>query len=129
MGRNYIYKDDFTDPFPKFNGTAVEVWEWISNFIPHFTGYLIDAGIRVNLCKPRWFIYMQQTVSSLVQLMVYRLIGAKLLPESILWSLIIVNPTIRDKFQWNLNKNTNIYCPEDALIFCPENAPGTVVSK
>ena len=23
-------------PFPNFNGTTVEVWEWISNFIPHF---------------------------------------------------------------------------------------------
>ena len=60
--------------------------------------------------------------------MAYRLIGAELLTESMLWSLI-VNPTIRDKFLWNLNKNTNIYCPEDALIFCPENALGTVVSK
>ena len=23
-------------PFPNFNGCTVEVWEWISNFIPHF---------------------------------------------------------------------------------------------
>ena len=36
---NYIhYKvwDEITYPFPNFNGTAVGVWEWISNFIPHF---------------------------------------------------------------------------------------------
>ena len=27
-----------THPFPNFNGAAVEVWEWISNFISHLTG-------------------------------------------------------------------------------------------
>ena len=27
-------------PFPNFNGAAVEVWEWISNFIPHFTWHV-----------------------------------------------------------------------------------------
>ena len=32
------------------NSTAVEVWEWISNCIPHFTGVwlLIQAAIKVN---------------------------------------------------------------------------------
>ena len=25
-----------THPFPNFNGVAFEVWEWISNFTPHF---------------------------------------------------------------------------------------------
>ena len=30
-----------TYPFPNFNGEAVEVWEWISNFIPHFARYVI----------------------------------------------------------------------------------------
>ena len=29
---------EITYPFPNFN---VEVWEWISNFIPHFTVYVI----------------------------------------------------------------------------------------
>ena len=28
--------DEIAYPFPNFNGAAVEVWEWISNFIPHF---------------------------------------------------------------------------------------------
>ena len=28
--------DEITNPFPNLNGGAVEVWEWISNFIPHF---------------------------------------------------------------------------------------------
>ena len=26
--------DEFTYPFPNFNGATVEVWEWISNFVP-----------------------------------------------------------------------------------------------
>ena len=25
-----------TYPFPNFNGCTIELWEWISNFIPHF---------------------------------------------------------------------------------------------
>ena len=36
--------DDISYPFPNFNGTAVEAWEWISNFIPHFTTYVITYG-------------------------------------------------------------------------------------
>ena len=41
---NYIhYKvwDEITYPFPNFNSCTVEVWEWISNFIPCFPGHVI----------------------------------------------------------------------------------------
>ena len=34
--------DEITYPFPNFNGSTVEVWEWISNFILHFTGHVIN---------------------------------------------------------------------------------------
>ena len=30
-------RHEITCPFPNFNGATVEVWEWISNFIPPFT--------------------------------------------------------------------------------------------
>ena len=33
---------EITSPFPNFNGAAVEVWEWINNFITHFTGRVIN---------------------------------------------------------------------------------------
>ena len=33
--------DGITYPFPNFNGTTVEVWEWVSNFIPHFNAHVI----------------------------------------------------------------------------------------
>ena len=33
--------DTIIYPFPNFNGTAVEVWERVSNFIPDFTGHVI----------------------------------------------------------------------------------------
>ena len=33
--------DEITNPFRNFNGCTVEVWEWICNFIPHFTGHMI----------------------------------------------------------------------------------------
>ena len=32
---------EITDPFPNFNASTVEVWEWISNFIQHFIMDLI----------------------------------------------------------------------------------------
>ena len=42
---NYFYykvwDEIITYPFPNFKGAAVEVWEWISNHIPHFTGATI----------------------------------------------------------------------------------------
>ena len=34
--------NEITYPFPYFNGFTVEVWEWVSNAIPHFTGHLIS---------------------------------------------------------------------------------------
>ena len=33
--------DGIISPFPNFNGTTIEVGEWKSNFIPHFTGHVI----------------------------------------------------------------------------------------
>ena len=27
--------DEITYSLPNFNGATVEVWEWISNFVPH----------------------------------------------------------------------------------------------
>ena len=33
--------DEIPYPFPNFNGVTVEVWEWISNFMPYFTGHVI----------------------------------------------------------------------------------------
>ena len=41
---NYIHCKvwgEITYLFPNFNGFTVEVWEWISNFVPHFTGNAI----------------------------------------------------------------------------------------
>ena len=38
---HYELWDEITYPFPNFNGCTVEVWEWISNFIPHFIGHVV----------------------------------------------------------------------------------------
>ena len=32
---------EITYPFSNFKGATVEVWEWISNFIPHFSWHVI----------------------------------------------------------------------------------------
>ena len=55
---NYMHSkvwDEITYQFPNFNSCTIEVWEWISNSIPHFynrCNYLsnIHAGIKVNPC-------------------------------------------------------------------------------
>ena len=40
--------DEFTYPFPNFNGRTVEVWEWIRNFILHFVMNVSTYGIKVK---------------------------------------------------------------------------------
>ena len=44
--------DEISYPFPNFNGSTVDIWEWISNFTPHFPEYVvtIHAGIKVKPC-------------------------------------------------------------------------------
>ena len=39
--------DQITHPFPNINGTTIEIWEWISNFIPHF---IMDAITKTRRC-------------------------------------------------------------------------------
>ena len=39
---HYKLWDEITYPFPNFNGCPVEVYEWISNLIPHFTGHVVN---------------------------------------------------------------------------------------
>ena len=36
-------------PQTNIDGETVEVWEWLSNFIPHFSVHVI-TGIEVKLC-------------------------------------------------------------------------------
>ena len=40
--------DEIIYPLPKFNDAAVEIWKWISNFIPHLThcGLVTPYGDR-----------------------------------------------------------------------------------
>ena len=44
-------------PFPNLNGCTVGVWEWISNFIPHFTGHMFtypswDLNLTIPVKSP-----------------------------------------------------------------------------
>ena len=47
--------DEVTYPFPNFNGCAVEVWEWIRNFTPHFTGQVITdpCWVKMTPCQSK----------------------------------------------------------------------------
>ena len=46
---HYKVWDEINNIFPNVNGATVDVFEWISNFVPHFPGHvLIHAGIKVK---------------------------------------------------------------------------------
>ena len=48
--------DEISFAFTNYNGRAVEVWEWISNFIPHFAGHVIIypfLGLMLNHVSSR----------------------------------------------------------------------------
>ena len=40
--------DEIAYPFLNFNGAAVEIWEWISYFISHFTLVVINFLVRIK---------------------------------------------------------------------------------
>ena len=51
--------DEITYPLPNVNGTTVDVWEWISKSIQHFTGHVVTypcwPGIKIkpyDFCGP-----------------------------------------------------------------------------
>ena len=50
--------DEITYPFPNFSGATVEVWEWISNFIPHF---IMDV-----ITYPCWYPWLMYSLTFLV---------------------------------------------------------------
>ena len=53
--------DEITCPFPNFNGSTIEVWEWMSNFIPHF--------ITDMITDPYWDLSQsqEQDINGLMQ--------------------------------------------------------------
>ena len=46
--------NEITYPFINFNGSSVDVSEWISNFIPHFSGHVITLWVEST--GDRWFL-------------------------------------------------------------------------
>ena len=56
--------DEITDPFPNFNGCTIEVWEWISNFIPHImmdviTYPPVNISIETKIFNKHWYSKVQ----------------------------------------------------------------------
>ena len=54
---------EITYPFPNFNDCAVEVWEWISNFVPHF---LIDVITYPTYDHPSYGMYCSYGMSLMI---------------------------------------------------------------
>ena len=46
--------DEITYPLPNFNGTTVENWEWVCNFIPHYVRDASMIGLKlIHVSKRR----------------------------------------------------------------------------
>ena len=57
LDKNHIHCkvwDEIAYPFPNFNGATVEVWEWISNFTPLFTGHVISYPWIIHVISNHW---------------------------------------------------------------------------
>ena len=48
---HYKVWDEIIYPFPNFSGATDEVWEWISNLIPHFTRHVITYVSKKGSCR------------------------------------------------------------------------------
>ena len=51
---------EITYPFPNFNGRTVEAWEWISNFIPHFTGMPLFVTRIDTIGRGKWCTFFKK---------------------------------------------------------------------
>ena len=51
--------DEIVYPIPNYTGCPIDVWEWISNFIPHFIlgDYLSMLGLKSNHVSIRTLIW------------------------------------------------------------------------
>ena len=54
---HYKVWDEITSPFQNFSGEAIDVWEWGSNFFPHFTGYVITYYTLRNEVRGVYWIH------------------------------------------------------------------------
>ena len=62
---SWYWQYQITYPFPNFNGCTVEVWEWISNFIP--TIYNGCNNLSIGICnKLMQKAYFRVTTYSLI---------------------------------------------------------------
>ena len=51
MDRYIIFYKVYTEiiyPFPSFNDAFIEVWDWVGNFIPLFTGQMINSCLTLS---------------------------------------------------------------------------------
>ena len=75
---HYKVWDEITYPFPNLKGSTIEVWQWISNFIPHFImaylacNYLSMLGLKsfwVSKKGPQAWILAQWTHDVIIPLL------------------------------------------------------------
>ena len=100
-----------TFPYPKLNeGFLYETWpDQISR---KDMNYVHQSLVTINSFSPSAAYILQWIRSALVQIMAWCLVGAKQLSEPMLEYFM---RTIRNKLQWDFNRNLYIFVQENAF--------------
>ena len=106
---HYNIWDVITYPFPNFNGATVEVWDWIRNFIPHFTAIIHLSDWEAIYQKPqfnwwcksliidiepvasaRWHILMSPLLKMIYLISLDNIYSAKEVTHNASWILVAI---------------------------------------
>ena len=125
----YKVLDEITYLFPNFHSAAVEVWEWICNFIPHFTGHVITYPCLHYISTMLVYHISWNIIHwSITNILIYR---AHHVPKSSEWAVFIACYVFHGSLGNIPNKiwqlfcvflgNSNIYNIGHAIFAIPEH--------
>ena len=92
---NYIHNnvwDEMTYPFWNFYDCTVEVWEWISNFIPHFTGHVITYPVNKEHEDSHYWPFMRAQQGTISWMYFHVMISSSYTLDSVRNSPVSMSP-------------------------------------
>ena len=87
---------NITLPFSNFNGCTIKVWEWISNFIPHFI-----IVVFAYACSVHWLVHWNTTGMQLV--------------DPVCTGIPLVDPANICWVHWNTTGKTSLKLPHAGM--------------